>query len=126
MKCWKCDALVDVPPKIPFKAICDECGSWLHVCVNCKFYKIGMSNDCMIPETELITDREAANYCDEFQVKEEITTQQSVSPSQVAADLFGEKTDQRQQVSPSQAAAELFGEKTKKEISGSDSFNNLF
>ena len=68
MQCWKCGASLSDPPggKLPFRASCDVCVAWLHCCRNCKHYKPGMPNDCLIPGTDYIADREAANYCEEY------------------------------------------------------------
>lgn len=70
MKCWKCGAEQEDPPggKLSFRATCSNCHAWLHCCNNCKNYKPGLPNDCAIPGTELIADREANNFCDEFQL----------------------------------------------------------
>lgn len=70
MKCWKCSTELPDPPngKLSFRETCDRCQSWLHCCKNCQFYKPGRANDCLIPGTEYIADREAANYCEEFKL----------------------------------------------------------
>ncbi len=70
MQCWKCGLeLIDLPQgKMSFREICDKCFSWQHCCRNCKNYKPGMPNDCLIPGTESIADRESSNFCEEFQV----------------------------------------------------------
>lgn len=70
MHCWKCGAPLENFPrnKVPFRATCDKCGSWLHCCKNCKNYKPGMRNDCKIPETDYIRDREAMNHCEYFEL----------------------------------------------------------
>lgn len=52
--------------KISFRAECDSCGTSLHSCVHCKYYKIGLPNDCQVPGTERVVDKEAANFCEEF------------------------------------------------------------
>jgi hypothetical protein len=69
MQCWKCGTdLNDLPKgRLPFRAICDKCFSWLHCCRNCTNYKPGMPNDCLVPGTEFVADREGANFCEEFQ-----------------------------------------------------------
>jgi len=65
--CWKCKKQVsDLPIKVGFRATCPHCSSDLHVCKNCRYYAIGKPNECMVPGTEPIRDREAANYCEEF------------------------------------------------------------
>lgn len=68
MFCWKCGTEMETPErgKIAFRATCDKCLAWLHCCKNCKNYRPGLANDCAIPGTEYIADREACNFCDEF------------------------------------------------------------
>lgn len=58
------------PPfrKLPFRAACEECLAWLHCCKNCKNYQPGLPNDCKVPGTEYIADREAVNFCEEFEL----------------------------------------------------------
>lgn len=70
MNCWKCGAIITVPlgGKLSFRAECDVCYAALHCCQNCKYYKIGLPNDCAVPGTEYIADRQANNFCEEFSV----------------------------------------------------------
>ena len=70
MKCWKCGETLENPPggKLAFRAVCDKCTSWLHCCKNCKNYYPGLPNDCKVPGTEHIADREACNFCEEFEL----------------------------------------------------------
>lgn len=70
MRCWKClKILGDAHLKIGFRASCLHCGQDLHVCVNCRYYALGKPNDCLVPGTESIRDREKANLCEEFKPK---------------------------------------------------------
>lgn len=71
MKCWKCSKEQEAPSsnKLAFRAECAFCMAWLHCCKNCKNYKPGLPNDCAIPGTEYIADREAMNYCEDFSLK---------------------------------------------------------
>lgn len=65
--CWKCKKSVsEIPIKIGFRAACPHCSSDLHVCKNCRYYALGKPNDCLVPGTEPIRDREAANFCEDF------------------------------------------------------------
>ncbi len=67
--CWKCRKLVsEIPIKIGFRAACPHCSSDLHVCKSCRYYAPGKPNDCLVPGTETIRDREAANFCEEFKL----------------------------------------------------------
>lgn len=69
MECWKCGKeIVKIDQKITFRSYCEACQADLHCCKNCKFYKPGQPNDCMIPGTDFVKDREMANFCEEFSV----------------------------------------------------------
>jgi hypothetical protein len=91
MRCWKCNAEQKSLPdgKLPFRATCEQCDFYLHTCVNCKYYKQGQPNDCLIPGTEFVRDRETFNYCDEFVPKGK-EGNQTTTPSDVAKKLFGD------------------------------------
>lgn len=72
MNCFKCGFFIESGPfkKIGFRDCCESCGTSLHCCLGCKYYQIGLSNDCKIPGTEKIVDRSANNFCEEFAVRE--------------------------------------------------------
>lgn len=92
MKCWKCGIELDNPPngKLGFRAVCDQCISWLHCCKNCKNYKPGLPNDCMVPGTEYIADREGCNFCEDFELLG-TGPKTTANPDDVAKKLFGDE-----------------------------------
>lgn len=69
MICWKCKKELEPGMKLLFRTVCPHCDIDLHVCVNCRFYAPGKPNDCNVPGTDFIRDREALNFCEEFRVK---------------------------------------------------------
>lgn len=70
MHCYKCKAKLDLPSKkIGFRQTCPTCLADLHVCKNCKHYMIGKPNDCNVPNTEYVSDREKNNFCEDFEIK---------------------------------------------------------
>ncbi len=88
MKCWKCNKTIsDLPVKIGFRASCTHCDADLHVCKNCRYYSIGKPNDCIVPGTDLIADREQSNLCEEFKPK---TKFEEGSKTDRARQIFGE------------------------------------
>jgi len=91
MKCWKCGATLDDPVngKLSFRETCDRCHSWLHCCKNCQNYMPGKPNDCAIPGTEFIKDREAMNFCEEFKLLGSGPVKTS-DPKDVFKRLFGD------------------------------------
>ncbi len=85
-KCWKCHKPIsEEPVKIGFRAVCIHCDIDLHVCKNCRYYSPGKPNDCLVPGTDSIKDRESANLCEEFKPT---TSLQTKNPSEQANRLF--------------------------------------
>jgi predicted RNA-binding Zn-ribbon protein involved in translation (DUF1610 family) len=75
VNCWKCKKQIELPSKkIGFRAVCPECGIDLHTCTNCRYYAPGKPNDCLVPGTDYIRDREAGNFCEEFKVRTDTPT----------------------------------------------------
>lgn len=64
MFCWKCNFTID--KKISFHSVCEKCDNDLHVCKMCKFFLEGKPNNCLVPNTEPIYDREKNNLCEDF------------------------------------------------------------
>ena len=72
MKCRKCHKVIDEKPtKIGFRDQCPHCFTDLHSCVNCKHHVPHLHNECFIPDTEIIRDREAMNFCEYFVAKQD-------------------------------------------------------
>lgn len=90
MNCWKCGHRIEATlgGMISYRALCEQCQSPLHCCKGCKFYKIGLRNDCMISETEFIPDKEAMNFCEEFRYGEKTASKDSIDPKKRFDDLF--------------------------------------
>lgn len=76
---------------ISFRATCDKCLAWLHCCKNCKNYSPGRPNNCAIPGTEYIPDREACNFCDEFDLLG-ASPKKNKSLDDVSKKLFGDSS----------------------------------
>ena len=64
--CHRCGKKVDAVDKISRTATCPHCGSYLHSCLNCAFYDRNAHNQCREPQSEYVSDREKANFCDFF------------------------------------------------------------
>ena len=89
MLCWKCHKAVSTEPmKIGFRAVCPHCDRDLHVCVNCRHYAPGKPNECNIPGTDYVKDREVMNYCEEFTVKPPIVASKKEDPKNHFNSLF--------------------------------------
>lgn len=92
MNCNRCGrALNNSGGKIGFRDYCPNCNHSLHCCKNCKFYAVGRRNDCMIPATDYIADKEAANFCEEFQWIQKNQTQTVIDPKASFDRFFKDK-----------------------------------
>lgn len=76
MHCYRCNEKLDLPSKkMGFRQSCPFCLADLHVCKNCEHYAIGKPNDCEIPNTEFVSDREKNNFCEDFEIKNKMEIQ---------------------------------------------------
>jgi len=68
-QCHRCGAPWDGGGKKQpgVKDICDNCSAYLHCCLNCRYYDPSAHNECYIPTTDWVGDKEACNFCDEFE-----------------------------------------------------------
>lgn len=109
MNCWQCGASLNLLGKLSFRATCDSCHASLHCCRNCLYYKPGRPNDCMIPGTDPITDREANNFCEEFKLLGK-APEKKINPKSIESRLFGEPAshDDSQLDDPTQRFNRLF------------------
>lgn len=90
MYCWSCGTLLSdlSTGKISFRALCDKCGASLHCCQNCKYYKPGLPNDCAVPGTEYVADRQANNFCEEFFILGKPLMKRDMNAKKRFEDLF--------------------------------------
>lgn len=91
MNCWSCGKQLSEPSfgKLSFRATCDHCGAALHCCQNCKYYKPGAPNDCAVPGTEFVSDRQAINFCEEFSLLGIAPSPKNENAKKKFDDLFG-------------------------------------
>ena len=66
-KCYKCGTPVITERKPGFQDVCEGCGSYLHCCLNCRFYDTD-GNRCTEPTADWVGDRHSFNRCEYFQV----------------------------------------------------------
>ncbi|UCD58775.1 MAG: hypothetical protein JSV16_06620 [Candidatus Hydrogenedentota bacterium] len=70
--CHKCGTAWISEQRFPGRTeTCTKCGCDLHCCLNCRFYDPYAPNQCKSPTTELVLDKEKANFCDEFEFAED-------------------------------------------------------
>jgi len=64
--CHRCGKELNGADRVERSATCPHCGSYLHCCLNCSFYDPHAHNQCREPQSEYVSDREKANFCDFF------------------------------------------------------------
>ncbi len=60
--CWHCGRDL-APSDYGREALCLGCGKPTRVCRNCRQFAPGRPNACLEPMTELVADKEKANFC---------------------------------------------------------------
>lgn len=66
--CWKCGNAWKELGQPGVRDYCEKCDTYWHSCKNCKYHDPNAHNQCKIPGTEMVADRERANHCDEFEL----------------------------------------------------------
>lgn len=67
---------------VPFDAVCDRCGSHLHVCANCALHDPLAAKGCRHEEGEPGTTPDAKNFCEHFVFRESLV----IAPSKGKVD----------------------------------------
>lgn len=71
-RCFRCGAEWQADKKQPgFKDACTACSAYLHACRNCLHHNRSLHNQCAIPTTDFVGNREGANFCEDFTFKDE-------------------------------------------------------
>jgi len=78
--CHKCSAEWTGEKKPAFRALCPKCSADIHCCLNCRLYDPGAHNKCRSRTTEMVADREKANFCDEFDFADSAGQRQTGAP----------------------------------------------
>ncbi len=88
-KCYKCGHGREEPDKAGFQEVCGDCGSYLHCCLNCRFYDEYAHNHCAEPQAEYISDPNGMNRCEYFVFKESGGSAVSVDPDNAKSSRRG-------------------------------------
>jgi hypothetical protein len=70
LSCFKCQTDLSFRDFVPFKECCPKCNSDVHCCLNCKFYDTAAYNSCREPQADRVLDKDRANFCDYFQIRQ--------------------------------------------------------
>ncbi len=67
MFCHHCGFEIRVDHKIGRQETCPKCGSYLHCCLNCRFYDPAAYHHCRETQAEWVSEKDSANFCDYFE-----------------------------------------------------------
>jgi len=90
-KCHRCHHRLTIESAVGRREVCPFCGVDLHACLNCRFYELGVYNDCREPSAERVVHKDRANFCDYFRFRDEENVPMGTTSSdtrQRAEDLF--------------------------------------
>jgi len=68
--CANCKKEINICGKIGRQDLCPHCGSYLHSCINCRFYKPESYHHCTETQAEYVRDEKIQNFCEYFGFKE--------------------------------------------------------
>jgi len=69
--CFQCGGeVVVIERRVGRLDACGRCGADLHCCLNCEFYERSRHNECREPISDRVKDKERANFCDLFKIRE--------------------------------------------------------
>lgn len=87
--CHKCSAELEIDKRVAVsrEAECPSCKADVKACLNCRFYDKGKSSQCAEPRAEYTANKERANFCSFFELKEGGKAKGD-SAKRNAADLF--------------------------------------
>ncbi len=67
IRCFKCGTEIILDRRVFRQDSCKNCKSFLHCCLNCRFYDPLAAHECRESEAGWTRDKEAANFCDYFE-----------------------------------------------------------
>jgi hypothetical protein len=68
--CHHCSREVQLLAELQRTDGCANCHSDLKVCLNCRFFDPGASNQCREPQAEWCPEKAKANFCEFFEFRE--------------------------------------------------------
>lgn len=66
ISCHYCKKELHIGSDIGRRETCPYCNSDLHCCLNCMFYDEHLHNKCRETQSEYVSNREVANFCEYF------------------------------------------------------------
>ena len=64
--CHCCSTTWKLDPPISRREACPSCSQDARVCLNCRFYDVGYSDECREISAESVVNKELGNFCEYF------------------------------------------------------------
>lgn len=74
VRCYKCQLEHELPAIISRQETCYKCHADLRCCKMCIHYDPRVYNDCRESQAERIVEKEKANFCSYFEIKNSLNT----------------------------------------------------
>jgi hypothetical protein len=92
--CHFCGTPIQNPREVYRSSTCTGCGKDLKICLNCRFYSPGAHGDCAETIDEPVRDKDRANFCTFFAVRDSSRSGSDAEASRAAKrkidKLFGD------------------------------------
>ncbi|MDZ7343069.1 MAG: hypothetical protein ONA90_01000 [candidate division KSB1 bacterium] len=67
MFCYSCGSEIKLDGQPGRRDTCPQCASYLHCCLNCRFYDVNAHHQCREPQAEFVPDKAMGNFCEYFE-----------------------------------------------------------
>ncbi len=68
--CHRCGHTLSIEGRPRRTDSCPSCASDLKCCLNCRFFDPGANNQCAEPQAEWCPEKDKANFCEFFELRE--------------------------------------------------------
>lgn len=68
--CYSCGQVFPERMSVYRSSLCPSCGKDVKVCLNCRFYEPGAHWDCRETISEMVAEKDRANFCEYFVLSE--------------------------------------------------------
>ncbi|MBN1697409.1 MAG: hypothetical protein JW881_07835 [Spirochaetales bacterium] len=87
-RCYYCKSIFEEDIEVFRSTTCSGCGRDVKVCMNCRFYSPGAYWDCRETIDEQVIEKDKANFCAYFELKEVEGTGEGKTQQDKAKDQF--------------------------------------
>jgi hypothetical protein len=87
-RCYYCKTILDEDMEVFRSTTCPGCGRDVKVCKNCRFYSPGAYWDCRETIDEQVIEKDRANFCAYFELRETEDGEEEKTKQDKAMDQF--------------------------------------